>query len=268
MAQTNLTDGLISVAQTSSVMRPGIVTNWDPTQVSVLVGGSEFSAAYLDTYSPPIVGDLVACIRQDSTWLVLGRFAGAGINLVNNPSFETDEITGGAPTGWTSSLLSGAALPGTVTVTVQPDAAAPQAGNVVQVTNTSGVAQDVITLSTPIGVAPGDTYFISAYAANSGFSTSSGLTTPPHDVQLVAAWFTTLTEAFPSATLTDDYTMVDSVVDIREAPPYTVLSGAVQVPNVSTIAAMRVGLRSQMAATTSATSGTIRWDYVTARRAG
>ena len=51
-------------------MRIGIVAAVSP-DVIVTVGGAEVAAGKLGSYQPAL-GDNVALIRQDSTWLVLG----------------------------------------------------------------------------------------------------------------------------------------------------------------------------------------------------
>jgi hypothetical protein len=266
---TNLTDALISARQTSAIVRTGIVTDWDPTFVQVNVGGSEIIAAFLDWYQPPVPGDLVAVIQQDSSWLCLGRYAGAGLNLVLNPSFEDSAPTataspGTIPVNWFSFGTITGAGPNPASVNVNTDADAPQSGQVVNINpNSPGAILDVVLTSNAIPVIANEQYFLSAYAANANFTTSS-FTTPPTDVQLMACWFSTDLETFPSATLTDDYTMVQRVQNLREKPPYTFLSGAVAVPSAMPAGGvMRVGLRCEFP--TNAASS-IRFDFVTARK--
>lgn len=259
---TNLTDSLISSKQISAVLRTGVVSDWGPNTVQVTVGGTELTAAYLDWYQPPVVGDLVAIIRQDSSWLVLGRYAGSGSNLVLNPSFEDSAPGAGVPLNWSQFVVTATGLaPTTAAISVVSDIDAPQAGQAANMA--PGVTpQDVVLTSSPIAVTAGQSYFLSAYVANSGFVSTAG-NTPPHHVQLLACWFTSDTETFPSATQTNDYTMVERMQNVRVAPPYSFVSGAVTVPTSATpIAVMRVGLRVEFGASTSS----IRWDYATARR--
>lgn len=52
-------------------VRVGVVTQTSPLMVS-LSGGTISQAGRLSSYTP-VVGHIVAMIRQDSTWLVLGR---------------------------------------------------------------------------------------------------------------------------------------------------------------------------------------------------
>jgi hypothetical protein len=266
---TNLTDALISAKQIPAILRTGIVTDWSPTFVQVNVAGAEIQAAYLDWYQPPIVGDLVALIRQDSTWLVLGRYAGAGANLVLNPSFEDSIPTataapGTVPVNWGTFVTITGAVATPASINVVSDADAPQAGQAVDMDpHSPGGTLDVVLTSSAISVTPGEMFFLSAYVANNNFIAPTGsFTTPPTAVQLMACWFTTDVETFPSGTQTDKYTMVQRIPNLREKPPYTYIRGGVKVPSTATI--MRIGLRAEFPANAVST---IRWDYVTARRA-
>lgn len=261
---TNLTDALISAKPVSAIVRTGIVTDWDPTFVQVNVGGTEIQAAYLDWYQPPIQGDLVAVVQQDSSWLVLGRYAGAGFNNVLNPSFEDSAPASSIPLNWAQfvTITGGSPLPAVISVVADDNA--PQAGQVVNMAS-NGTANTVVLTSNAISVQPGEMYFLSVYAANFGFTPGGGVTNPPHQAQIMACWFTNDTETFPSATLANDYTMVDRRVNLRTSPPYTFLSGAVQVPAAMPVSGgvMRVGLRTDFIGTDTST---MRYDYVTARR--
>lgn len=259
---TNLVNSLISAQQTPAIVRTGIVTDWTPNYVQVRVGGAELQAAFLDWYQPPIVGDLVALIRQDSSWLVLGRYAGSGENLLENPSFEDGAAGVGIPLNWFGLTTIAGAPPTTATVATVADPDAPHGGQVVQITR-GGTPQDVVLTSSPISVNPGDVFFMSVYAANAGDAWPiSGATTPTHNVQLMACWFSTDAETFPSATLTGDYTMVDRVAPVRAKPPYTYLKGAVKVPAaVPAGGVMRMGLRVEFGAGTTS----VNFDYATVR---
>ena len=255
----SLTDALISAAERPAVMRPGVVAGSPtPTRVPVIVGGTEFQAAYLESYINPTPGDLVACIRQDSTWLVLGKFAGTGPNLIQNPSFE-DSAPGTTPVNWTFQLFAGGA-PATTGLTAT-DANAPAGGQVARVA-ANAAAQNVVFLSNYIDVMPGEKYSVSCYAA----SFNATVATPPNDVQVHACWFSTTAEAFPSPTLTTDSTMIVQQLDIPNSPPYTYLSGTVTVPSAipTDPVAMRIGLRSINSA--GVTNGGTQFDFVTCRK--
>jgi hypothetical protein len=256
---TNLVDALISAGERPAVMRPGVVSGAPtPTRVPVVVGGAEFQAAYLESYRNPTIGDLVACIRQDSTWLVLGKFAGTGPNQIQNPSFELS-APGTTPVNWTFQLFAGGA-PATTGVTAT-DPNAPSGGQVARVA-ANAAAQDTVFLSNYIDVMPGEIYAVSCYAA----SFNATVATPPNDVELHACWFSTTAEAFPSPTLTTDSTLIMRVDNVPNSPPYTFMSGTVTVPSAIPTApvAMRIGLRSINSA--GVTNGGTQFDFVVCRK--
>lgn len=260
---SNLTDALISSREQSAVVRTGVVSDWDPTYVQVTIGGSEVRAAFLDSYQPPIVGDLVAVIRQQDSWLVLGRYAGFGENLIVNPSFEDAAPAAGIPSGWFQFGTIAGSPPITSTVSTITDNDAPHAGQVVQMLPGAS-AQDVVLTSSAVPVNPGESYFMSAYVAYSATAGPVGsAVTPQHNVQILACWFSNDTESFPSPTLTGDYTMVDRIIAVRARPPYSYLRGSVTVPSsVPAGGVMRIGLRAEFGVTTAG----VLFDYVTVRR--
>jgi len=270
---TNLSDALLSAKPTSAIVRTGIVTDWDPQFLQVNVGGTEIQAAYLDWYQPPIQGDLVAVLQQDSSWLCLGRYAGAGFNNILNPSFEDSVPTataapGTIPLNWFSFTAINGAVATPASVNVNTDTDAPQSGQVVNINpNSPGGTLDVVLTSSAIAVQPGELYFLSTYAANANFTAPTGaFTTPPTSVQLMACWFSTDVETFPSGTLANDYTMIERVQFLRTKPPYTFMHGAVSVPSAMTNGGfLRVGLRCEFPA--NAVSS-IRFDAVACRRMG
>src|SRR5690242_20758012 len=89
-------------------MGTGTVVSVSATTLQVLVRGTTITAAYVAQYTTPLVGDLVAFMRQDSTWLVLGRLAGVGQNQVLNFSFEDDGDSGSTPSNWNVANIAGA----------------------------------------------------------------------------------------------------------------------------------------------------------------
>ena len=76
----NTTDNLLIAKQRNATVRTGIIqeVNTTATTLLVTVGNATVEAGFLEPYVP-VVGDLVAVIRQDSTWLVLGPFNGTGL---------------------------------------------------------------------------------------------------------------------------------------------------------------------------------------------
>lgn len=92
MSQPDLTLAISQTMPPDSGVRVGTVTSVYPLKIN-LQGGSVENAGCLESYTPAI-GDVVAMIRQDATWLVLGRTTapsqpGALITRVEN--------TAGAP---------------------------------------------------------------------------------------------------------------------------------------------------------------------------
>lgn len=253
----NQTDALISAAQISAEMRTGVVVDWNPSTLKVMIGGSTFDAAFLDSYNPPGVGDLVIAVRQNAAWLVLGRLAGNGANpnLVLNPDFDEGAI-GSTPTNWTVQAWPGGPALAT-TITLQLDPGSPGGGNVARQA-TNAVAQDTGLLSNYIPVNEGESYFISAYVASHSVT---NLQANYPNVEIHAIWQTTSTEAFPGA-LADDSSMVANWVDVPESSPYKYIYGTATVPTGATF--MRVGLRTNTAA--GVTSGATQWDSVVCRR--
>ena len=96
----NTTDSLLSVKKRPAVIRTGTVTevgatNTTSSTILVQVGNSSVLAGWLLPYVP-LVGDLVAVARQDSSWLVLGPF-------------QTDGTT--YDTGWVAFTLGAGITP-------------------------------------------------------------------------------------------------------------------------------------------------------------
>lgn len=96
------------LADNTSV-RFGTVVSHSATGLLVALGGGLIPAAFLSSYEP-FVGDEVAVIRQESTWLVLGAMGTPVGNLtaVANYSFEDGEPET-APPSWTLSVTAGSA---------------------------------------------------------------------------------------------------------------------------------------------------------------
>ncbi|WP_328902281.1 hypothetical protein OHR86_22330 [Streptomyces sp. NBC_00441] len=225
-------------------VRTGTVASATAGSAVVVVGGTSFPASFISPYQPA-AGDLVSVIRQDSSWQILGRIAGAGSSLVTNGSFEQSEV-GTSPVGWT---LYDIASGSTASVT---DAVAVDGGQSALVTATTATTAQSYLYSEAIPVTTGDVLTVSAYA---GASLGDN---PPVavDAALYVLWFANPTDLYPTTVGPD--TFVADATDIVPAPPWTPLSGEV----TSTIDGwMRVALRS----TVNDTTGVV-WDFVTARR--
>lgn len=225
-------------------VRTGTVASATAGSAVVVVGGTSFPASFISPYEPA-AGDLVAVVRQDASWMILGRIAGAGDNLVSNGSFEQSGV-GTSPVGWT---LYDIASGSTVSVT---DAVAVDGGLSALVTATTATTAQSYLYSDPIPVSNGDVLTISAYAG-----ASLGANPPVAvDAALYALWFAGPTTAYPTTVAPD--TLIAEVTDLVPAPPWTPLSGTA----TSTIDGwMRVALRSTVMDTTG-----VVWDFVTARR--
>jgi hypothetical protein len=229
-----------------AVAKTGTVTAVSATTLTVLVAGTVVQAAYLASYTP-VAGDLVALIRQDATWLVLGDLAGVGPNLVLNPGFEQGGATPTVPPSW---FLFNEA--GVSTVQVLNPGTSPPEGNFVAQINDDPSIRTANLYSSPWPVNPGETYALSAFA--------QGLSADTGDITLNAMGFAAITDV-PPATVFN--TAVASINDILQAPaPWTSISGTIVVPAGAT-AYMRVGLRAILAASVG-----MQWDFVTARRTG
>lgn len=125
MARTNLTDSILISRQPGAVVRTGVIVQQGnvENQVQVRVGVSVITAGYLTNSYVPVEGDLVAIIKQDSSWLVLGR-----LPSVDNPYpsaiIQTGQVTviqGAILDQWqVQAAVFPVAFPGTPIVTATP----------------------------------------------------------------------------------------------------------------------------------------------------
>jgi hypothetical protein len=228
-----------------AVGKTGTVTAVTATSLTVLVAGTTVPAAYLSSYSPA-VGDLVALIRQDSTWLVLGDLAGVGPNLVLNPGFEQGGAQPNVPPSW---FLFNEV--GVSTVQVLAPGNSPPEGLFVAQINDDPSIRTAVLYSSPFAANPGEAYALSAFA--------SGLSADTGDITLNALGFALITDLMPTTTFN---TAVAAINDIVQAPPWTSISGTITIPAGATNY-LRVGLRAVLAASVG-----MQWDFVTVRRTG
>lgn len=227
-----------------SQLRTGIVTSQDASSVTVLVGGTQVPAAYaFGTVFE--AGQLVAVLRQDATWVVLFRIAGAGPNEIQNPSFELSG-TGMPPVLWNFADLVGLAQPSVAAGTGLPDG-----GQFAQVISDAATSSSYL-YSSAIACESGEVFSLSAFV--SGFYIGDAAQTA--DAALVALWFADSINLYPTTSSAD--IVVDSFTDVPSGPPFVQLSGSVTAP-VSGF--MRVALRSNMTVGQS-----LGWDLVIARR--
>lgn len=228
-----------------SQTRTGTIVAATESGVIILVGGTSFPAQVIDSYQP-VEGDLVAVIRQDATWLVLGRITGQGPNEVCNPSFENDP-PGVAPSEWEFADVSG--VSGVTTATV---AGAPAGTQAAQVLPLAPGSSESYLYSCPISVVPGQQWTLSAYVG--GVYTNEAAAGA--DAALVALWFANDTNLYPTTSAAD--TVITTLADVAQLPPFAGISGTVTVPTGAAV--MRVALRS-----TLTTDESLAWDFVTAR---
>jgi len=239
----NTTDQLVAVHERSNALRIGTVSAVGATTLTVNVAGTPIQSAYLASYDAA-EGDLVAIMRQDSTWLTLGRLAGSGPNSVANPSFEDDGAADGTPSFW--GLYN---QTGTSTLSTIGDEDAPD-GQYVLLVSPAASSRTAVTYSNPIEVLPGQVYSVSAYVAG---VQDSGV--PTGDATL-EAWFNVNETDVPPTTVAT--TTIATMLNVPNSPPYFQLAGTVAVP--TGVGYMRIGLRSVMAANVG-----MKWDFVTAR---
>lgn len=227
-------------------MRTGTVVSFTTNTARVSVGGSTFTASYLEG-TTLAAGNLVACLHQGGSWLVLGVLAGVGDNLLaaGNPSFE-DSAPGSFPVLWFQANLSSVS-----TITVVTDPLAPT-GTQVAAVGGSVVGTQSYLYSQPIAVTSGEQFTLSAFA---GGDYQPG-DTHGADAALVALWFANATNLYPTTSAVD--TVVSTATDLVQAPPYTSLGGTVTAPVTGF---MRLALRS-----TTEASQRVRWDGAIVRR--
>lgn len=228
--------------------RIGVVVLATPNSMFVDVGGTTMEVAFdlpftATAVSPPAAGTVVHLIRQNATWVAVGRIVGAGSNSVLNPSFE-DSPPGSQPVQWQVADVSGASTAIVVDIENAPDG--DFAARVF-----SGQASVHYLYSAPIPVNTGDTWSLGAFVGGDyagGAQTADGV--------LDAMWFANATDLFPAVSAAT--TTVATATDVPQYPPFQPLFGNVVVPAATFF--MRVALRSTLAA-----GQALLWDQVSAR---
>lgn len=242
-----LAQSVVSTRQRRNEVLTGDVTAVTATSITVLVRGVSITAAYLRPYAP-VVGDLVAVVRQDSSWLTLGALAGVGANAVQNFSFEQGGLSITTPPLWFLSNIAGTADPATVA-----SGFAPAGTYELAVEGLAGAASTSYVYSSPISVATGEQWALSVLCAGVYPATVP----PAATAGLYALWFANDTNLYPTTSAAD--TLVQQATSVNPGPGHTSLSGNVTVPAATTF--MRVALRSTLAAGEG-----MLWDVAVARR--
>lgn len=248
----NSTQELASSSGPWAQVRTGTVSAATLGQATVVVGGTSFQASYLLPFGVtptaatiPQVGDLVSVVRQDASWQILGRVAGAGPNLITNGSFES-----GAPSSFPQSwTLFNITSTSSATVT---DAVSVDGSRSALVLANDAVNAESYLYSSPVSVTAGDVMSLSAYAgafyvAGTPIAVNAGL---------YALWFANETNLYPATSSADS--LITSATNVPAAPPFTPLSGTVTAPVTGF---MRLALRS----TVNDGTGMV-WDFAVVRR--
>lgn len=228
--------------------RIGTVVLATPNSMFVNVGGTTVEVGFdmpftATAISPPAAGTLVHLMRQDSSWVAVGRIVGAGSNSVLNPSFE-NSLPGSFPSFWFSADISGAS---SVTVVDIPN---PPEGDLAARVYSAQASVHYL-YSSPIAVNAGDVWSLGAFV---GGDYSGGVETA--DAAIVATWYANATNLYPTTSSAD--IVVVTSVDVPQYAPFRSIFGSVTAP-VSGF--LRVALRSTLAA-----SQALVWDNVSARR--
>lgn len=228
--------------------RVGTVVLATPNSMFVDVGGVTFEVGFLLPFTstavtPPAAGTVVQLIRQDASWVAVGRLFGVGSNAVLNGSFEMS-VPGSFPALWFSHNVSG-----TSTATVEDIADAPEGDLAARVY--SGVSSVHYLYSSPIPVNAGDVWSLGAFVGG-----DYGGGAPTADAAVVALWFANATNLYPTTSSAD--IVVATSVDVPQYPPFRSVFGNVTAPVAGY---MRVALRSTLGA-----GQALIWDNVTARR--
>lgn len=229
--------------------RVGTVVSATVNSMFVDVGGTTIEVGFYLPFtatavSPPPAGTVVGLIRQDATWVAVGRLVGAGSNSVLNPSFE-DSLSGAEPVSWFTADASGSSVATVVDVTDAPD------GDLAVQVFSNQTSVHVL-YSSPIAVNPGEVWSLSAFV---GGEYAGGAETA--DSALIALWFANATNLYPTTSAADS--IVATSADVPQHPPYRTMSGNVTVPAGGLF--MRVALRSTLAA-----GQALVYDLVTARK--
>lgn len=215
--------------------RIGTVVLATPNSMFVDVGGTTMEVAFdlpftSDTATPPAAGTVVHLIRQDASWVAVGRVVGAGSNSILNPSFE-NSLPGTPPVDWQLFNVSGSSNASVVDIVGAPDG-----DFACRVFSAQSSVHYLY--SSPVPVNAGDVWSLSAFV---GGDYSGGPQTA--DSAIVALWFANSTDLYPTTSSGD--IVVTTSVDVPQFSPFRAMFGNVTAPVAGF---MRVALRSTLAA--------------------
>lgn len=227
--------------------RIGIVTVATVNSMFVDVGGTVLEVAFIIPFTnaavaAPAPGTIVQLIRQDASWVALGKIVGAGSNSVLNPSFE-DSPAGIQPVNWNSYDVSG-----TSTALTEDIEGAPGGDFAVRVFSAQTSVHYLY--SNPIAVTAGQIWSLSAFVGGD----YEGGVAATADAALVGLWFANDTNLYPTTSSAD--IVVATSTDVPQYPPFVAISGNVTAPVTGF---MRVALRSTLS------NQALVWDTVVAR---
>lgn len=213
-------------------LRVGVVVSFTPNSAQVSVGGRTFTANF-HVGTTLTVGAQVSVLNQSGSWLILGTLAGVNPNLLAgfNPSFE-NSAPGTFPVSWQFANTTG-----TASAVVLADPTAPDGDQIASVASTVAGSSVSYLYSGPIGVATGDQFQVSAFA---GGDYDPGIPATGA-AALVGLWFANSTNLYPTTSSAD--TVIVSVANVVDAPPFTTLTGIVTAP---VNGYMRLALRSTL----------------------
>jgi hypothetical protein len=242
----DLAAAIQSVLPPECEVMTGTVTLVNANLLTVLVRGTSIQAAYVGSTAPAL-GTLVAVLRMDSTWLVLGPLGGVGPQQVLNPSFEADGETASTPSSWFVANLAGSGAARATDTGYAVD------GSFELAVMAGAATQDTYVYSSPIAVAPGQVWSVSGFAS----ATYPPATAFLADAALYGLWFANSTNLYPTTSAAD--TLIAQVNDLQPQPTHVSVAGTVTVPAATSF--MRVATRSM-----SVAGVVMFWDAVFARR--
>ena len=183
-AEPSLPEQVAAALEVNTDLRFGTVVSRDAASgmLAVNVGGGLVSASRVMSYEP-IIGDHVAVLRQEASWLVLGSMAGsiADVSAVSNASFEDGDV-GALPPSW--QLVTTAGSPTLTTAAWGRDDVidGPQVGRLTA-GSTATITCEVV--SDPISTVPGEAWSAAAWIC----ATSDLGVTTAATVELRMGWY-------------------------------------------------------------------------------